>query len=53
MPAVPEPIALSNEPGSESEHGRGLVIVDALASEWGNSPSGRGKTIWVEQAIDS
>jgi anti-sigma regulatory factor (Ser/Thr protein kinase) len=24
MPAVPEPIALSNEPGSESEHGRGL-----------------------------
>ncbi|MGI5143497.1 ATP-binding SpoIIE family protein phosphatase [Streptomyces sp. CA-106110] len=49
-PPVPEPIVLSNQPGSESEHGRGLIIVDGLASEWGNTPSGRGKTIWFEQA---
>ncbi|GAA3834260.1 SpoIIE family protein phosphatase [Streptomyces chiangmaiensis] len=50
-PPVPEPIALSNEPGFESEHGRGLVIVEALASGWGNLPCGRGKTIWFEQAV--
>ncbi|MGW2937754.1 SpoIIE family protein phosphatase [Streptomyces sp. NPDC001156] len=33
---------------AEAEGGRGLVIVSALASSWGNSPSGRGKTVWFE-----
>lgn len=33
---------------AEDEGGRGLVIVSALASAWGNSPSGRGKTVWFE-----
>ncbi|MFF3518529.1 SpoIIE family protein phosphatase [Streptomyces sp. NPDC002573] len=32
----------------EAEGGRGLLIVSALASGWGNSPSGRGKTVWFE-----
>jgi hypothetical protein len=32
----------------KAEGGRGLVIVSALASSWGNSPSGRGKTVWFE-----
>ncbi|MGX5185448.1 ATP-binding SpoIIE family protein phosphatase [Streptomyces avermitilis] len=32
----------------QAEGGRGLVIVSALASAWGNSPSGRGKTVWFE-----
>ncbi|WP_055589125.1 SpoIIE family protein phosphatase [Streptacidiphilus griseoplanus] len=50
-PPVPEPVVLANQPGSESEHGRGLVIVDVLASDWGNTPSGRGKTIWFEQTV--
>ncbi|MDI5971567.1 serine/threonine-protein phosphatase [Streptomyces sp. SL13] len=32
----------------EAEGGRGLIIVSAMASAWGNSPSGRGKTVWFE-----
>ncbi|MGP3943657.1 SpoIIE family protein phosphatase [Streptomyces sp. 6N106] len=37
----------------KAEGGRGLLIVSALASSWGNSPSGRGKTVWFEiQAMD-
>ncbi|WP_225829267.1 ATP-binding SpoIIE family protein phosphatase [Streptomyces naphthomycinicus] len=47
-PPVPAPITLTEESNEYAEHGRGLVIVDALCSEWGNSPSGRGKTVWVD-----
>jgi serine phosphatase RsbU (regulator of sigma subunit)/anti-sigma regulatory factor (Ser/Thr protein kinase) len=35
----------------EEEHGRGLRVVDALASEWGTSSSGRGRTVWFEQPL--
>lgn len=35
----------------EAEGGRGLMIVSALASAWGNSPSGRGKTVWFEVPV--
>jgi hypothetical protein len=28
--------------------GRGLSLVDALASEWGVHPSPPGKTVWFE-----
>ncbi len=28
--------------------GRGMVLVDALATEWGVEPSGTGKTVWAE-----
>jgi serine phosphatase RsbU (regulator of sigma subunit)/anti-sigma regulatory factor (Ser/Thr protein kinase) len=35
----------------ESEGGRGLIIVSAMASAWGNSPSGRGKTVWFEMLV--
>ncbi len=45
--ALPVPETLGDE---ESEGGRGLVIVSAMASAWGNSPSGRGKTVWFELA---
>ncbi|MEU5598469.1 SpoIIE family protein phosphatase [Streptomyces sp. NPDC020298] len=47
-PPLPAPVLASGETDSESEHGRGLLIVDALASSWGNSPSGRGKSVWFE-----
>ncbi len=43
--AMPVPPALD---GDEAEGGRGLLIVAAVASAWGNSPSGRGKTVWFE-----
>ncbi|MDX2546888.1 ATP-binding SpoIIE family protein phosphatase [Streptomyces sp. WI04-05B] len=47
-PPLPTPVLASGETDRESEHGRGLLIVDALASSWGNSPSGHGKSVWFE-----
>ena len=34
-------------------NGRGLGIVDALASAWGTKPHGRGKLVWFELALAS
>ncbi|MFE4666449.1 SpoIIE family protein phosphatase [Streptomyces sp. NPDC056716] len=36
---------------AEAESGRGMLIVDALASAWGSSPAGRGKTTWFELGV--
>ncbi|WP_432009906.1 ATP-binding SpoIIE family protein phosphatase [Streptomyces cucumeris] len=47
-PPMPAPITVSDSVQDSSEHGRGLVIVEALAAAWGNSPSGRGKSVWFE-----
>ncbi|MEU3342572.1 SpoIIE family protein phosphatase [Streptomyces sp. NPDC006668] len=47
-PPLPAPVLASGEAETEAEHGRGLLIVDALAASWGNSPSGRGKSVWFE-----
>jgi anti-sigma regulatory factor (Ser/Thr protein kinase) len=41
------------EGNDEAETGRGMRIVDALASSWGSSPAGRGKTTWFELDIPS
>jgi hypothetical protein len=43
--------AVSVEPlgvGPSSEHGRGLTIVDALASSWGVSARHVGKAVWFD-----
>lgn len=32
----------------DDERGRGLMLVEALASRWGASPYGPGKTVWFE-----
>ncbi|GAA1719373.1 hypothetical protein GCM10009680_71030 [Streptomyces yatensis] len=37
--------------GDETEDGRGLLLVDALASKWGVAERGVGKTVWCEYAI--
>lgn len=34
------------EPGPDSEHGRGLAIVTALAAEWGTQTSPAGRSTW-------
>ncbi|MFE7543943.1 ATP-binding protein [Streptomyces platensis] len=48
-PPVPTEILTAGEADNkEAESGRGLLIVDALAADWGSSPAGRGKTTWFE-----
>ncbi|MBL1101819.1 SpoIIE family protein phosphatase [Streptomyces coffeae] len=48
-PPVPTEILTAGETDNqEAESGRGLLIVDALAADWGSSPAGRGKTTWFE-----
>ncbi|AGP58839.1 ATP-binding protein [Streptomyces rapamycinicus] len=37
----------------EAECGRGLLLVDALASKWGVAERGVGKTVWCEYALAS
>ncbi|MEV5492598.1 SpoIIE family protein phosphatase [Streptomyces bobili] len=45
----PHPAINVGRPGEDqAESGRGMMIVAALASAWGNSPNGRGKTVWFE-----
>ena len=34
--------------GDLDERGRGLMLIDALASRWGISPRPDGKTVWCE-----
>ncbi|MEU5026772.1 ATP-binding protein [Streptomyces milbemycinicus] len=36
----------------QQEHGRGLVLVDALASKWGVADRTIGKTVWCEYAVE-
>jgi anti-sigma regulatory factor (Ser/Thr protein kinase) len=47
-PPLPAPITFTEEFDSEAEHGRGLLIVEAVASAWGKTPRGRGKSVWFE-----
>ena len=50
-PPVPSPLSLSEEGNAEAEHGRGLLIVEALAGLWNSSPNGRGKTVSLDVPI--
>jgi anti-sigma regulatory factor (Ser/Thr protein kinase)/GAF domain-containing protein len=48
-PPMPTWILVADEAeNQEAESGRGLLIVDAVASAWGSAPAGRGKTTWFE-----
>ncbi|MYX32891.1 MULTISPECIES: SpoIIE family protein phosphatase [unclassified Streptomyces] len=49
-PPLPSSLSACEEENARAEHGRGLIIVDALG-EWGISPSGRGKVVWCEIAV--
>lgn len=36
-------------PGPDDTSGRGLVLIDSLAAQWGTQPGpGRGKVVWFE-----
>ena len=43
--------AFPAEPGN-GERGRGLLIVDAIAQDWGVQPGSGGKTVWAILAAD-
>jgi anti-sigma regulatory factor (Ser/Thr protein kinase) len=37
-----------HRPEAEDPHGRGLMIIDAIAQSWGIEPSGVHKAVWAE-----
>ncbi len=39
------------EADSAADHGRGLVLVDALADAWGDRTADGGKVVWCELAL--
>jgi anti-sigma regulatory factor (Ser/Thr protein kinase) len=39
------------ESNPRAENGRGLSIVDSLATRWGVDPAGHGKSVWFEVVI--
>jgi anti-sigma regulatory factor (Ser/Thr protein kinase) len=48
-PAFPSP----RRPMGLAGTGRGLLLMDDLASRWGVEPSGAGKTVWFELTFAS
>jgi anti-sigma regulatory factor (Ser/Thr protein kinase) len=46
----PDPAALLR-PDADTESGRGLLIVEALASRWGQHAVDGGKVVWCELAV--
>ena len=44
-PSRPPP---ARRPAATSQNGRGLLIVDALASAWGVTAGDPGKTVWAD-----
>jgi DNA-binding NarL/FixJ family response regulator len=44
-PTMPE----LREPGIADRGGRGILLLDRLASRWGAEPHGRGKVVWFER----
>lgn len=43
----------AHENGDEPEGGRGLLVVAALATDWGVTPRVIGKSVWAELAVSS
>jgi anti-anti-sigma regulatory factor len=48
---VGERLARMQTPAESDDHGRGLLIVDAVANAWGNVPVGEGKVVWASLRI--
>ncbi|MER5465597.1 ATP-binding protein [Streptomyces sp. NPDC002668] len=48
--ASPEP-ARQGGLGGDDEHGRGLLLVDALSDQWGQDLLAEGKRVWCEFAL--
>lgn len=52
--ATEAPRPQHRDPHDTAEHGRGLDLVEALATKWGTEPrgDGRGRQVWFELAWD-
>ena len=50
--ANPAPPQLSRRLDGTAERGRGLHIIDNLATRWGSSAHAAGKTVWFELAAN-
>jgi anti-sigma regulatory factor (Ser/Thr protein kinase) len=48
-----EQIPVPGSPLSSATSGRGLQLVEALASDWGTTREGQGKTVWFELAVEA
>jgi anti-sigma regulatory factor (Ser/Thr protein kinase) len=46
-PVIPQP----GRPGPDGEDGRGLLLVTALADEFGVTPGGYGKVVWFTHVL--
>jgi anti-anti-sigma factor len=44
-------LARMETPGEADDHGRGLLIVDSVATAWGNLPVPDGKVVWASLAV--
>jgi len=42
---------LAPAPGWDSESGRGLLLIDALADRWGSETDPPGKCVWFELSV--
>jgi hypothetical protein len=40
-------MARRQSPSESDDHGRGLLIVEAVASAWGSAPTPDGKVVWA------
>jgi anti-sigma regulatory factor (Ser/Thr protein kinase) len=37
----------------DGDHGRGLLILDAMADEWGTHPTADGKVVWATISVNA
>jgi len=44
----PGPGAIRTKAGADAEGGRGLELVEALATRWGSTPARPGTVVWAE-----
>jgi anti-sigma regulatory factor (Ser/Thr protein kinase) len=46
-------VPVVRHPAAADEHGRGMLLVDELATAWGVEPRAEGKTVWFELDVST